>query len=73
MVVIGYTGRAGWAWFTDPVTPAGPPPDPLQCAHTALRHASPTTTMRYIRGRDIITGSPSHAVAAAIIGTHGNT
>ncbi len=34
---------------------------------TALGHASPSTTMRYVRGRDVITGSPVHAVAAAII------
>jgi len=34
---------------------------------TALGHASPSTTMRYVRGRDVITGSPVHAVAAAIV------
>jgi site-specific recombinase XerD len=34
---------------------------------TAMGHASPGTTMRYIRGRDVITGSPVHAVAAAIL------
>lgn len=34
---------------------------------TALGHASPTTTMRYVRGRDVITNSPVHAVAAAIL------
>ncbi len=34
---------------------------------TALGHASPSTTMRYVRGRDVITGSPVHTVAAAII------
>lgn len=34
---------------------------------TALGHASPSTTMRYVRGRDVITHSPVHAVAAAII------
>jgi integrase/recombinase XerD len=36
---------------------------------TALGHASPSTTMRYVRGRDVITHSPVHAVAAAIV-TH---
>ena len=35
---------------------------------TALGHASPSTTMRYVRGRDVITGSPVHAVASAILG-----
>jgi len=34
---------------------------------TALGHASPSTTMRYVRGRDVITGSPVHVVAAAIV------
>jgi integrase len=34
---------------------------------TALGHKSPSTTMRYIRGRDVITTSPVHAVAAAIL------
>ncbi len=34
---------------------------------TALRHASPSTTMRYVRGRDVITGSPVHTVAASIV------
>jgi len=34
---------------------------------TALGHASPSTTMRYVRGRDVITHSPVHAVAAAIV------
>ena len=34
---------------------------------TALGHASPSTTMRYVRGRDVITGSPVHAVAASIV------
>ncbi len=34
---------------------------------TALGHASPSTTMRYVRGRDVIAGSPVHAVAAAIV------
>jgi integrase len=28
---------------------------------TALGHDSPTTTMRYVRGRDVVTGSPVHA------------
>lgn len=34
---------------------------------TALGHASPSTTMRYIRGRDVITGSPVNAVADSIL------
>ncbi len=34
---------------------------------TALGHASPSTTMRYVRGRDVITHSPVHAVAASIV------
>lgn len=34
---------------------------------TALGHASPSTTMRYIRGRDVVTGSPVFAVADAIL------
>jgi integrase len=34
---------------------------------TALGHASPSTTMRYVRGRDVITHSPVHAVATAIV------
>jgi len=33
---------------------------------TALGHASPSTTVRYVGGRDVITSSPVHAVAAAI-------
>ena len=34
---------------------------------TALGHASPSTTVRHVRGRDVITGSPVHAVAASIV------
>jgi len=34
---------------------------------TALGHALPSTTMQYVRGRDVITNSPVHAVAAAIV------
>jgi len=34
---------------------------------TALGHASPSTTMRYVRGRDVITHSPVQAVATAIV------
>lgn len=36
---------------------------------TALGHASVSTTMRYIRGRDVITGSPVFAVAGSILGS----
>ena len=39
----------------------------LQIA-TAMGHASPTTSMIYVEGRDVIASSPVHAVAAAILG-----